>query len=73
MMVGDRTQLIERLRKTGGSWLGAAREYLQWNIKDGDRVTWGSQDTITMTVAQFEEAAACIAAAAITENRASAD
>lgn len=51
----------------GGQWLGAARTWLQSNLPNGDLLTWGSGNVLTMTVAQFEDAAAHIAAAAINE------
>jgi len=55
----------------GGKWLGAAREWLQWNTLNGDSVTWGSSDVLrpNMTVKMVEELAAHIAAAAINEER----
>lgn len=55
----------------GGKWLGAAREWLQWNTLNGDSVTWGSSDVLrpSMTVKMVEEMAAHIAAAAINEER----
>jgi len=57
------------LYKKGGKWLGAARTWLQWNTKNGDRVTWGSNDVIEphLTVKQIEDLAAHVAAAAINE------
>lgn len=58
------------LSRQGGSWLGTARTWLQSNVMNGDRVTWGSGEILHMTVAQFEEAAAHIAAAAINDDRA---
>lgn len=55
----------------GGKWLGAAREWLQWNTLNGDSVKWGSSDVLrpNMTVKMVEEMAAHIAAAAINEER----
>lgn len=47
----------------GGSWLGAARRYLQWNVRGGDTCTWGSGDVLEMTVKQIEELAAHAVAA----------
>ncbi len=54
------------LMRTGGPWLGAARSRLQHH-PGGDRVTWGSADKMTLTVAQIEEVAAHAAAAAHNE------
>ena len=52
-----------------GQYLAAARSWLQSNLPNGDRVTWGSGDLLTMSERQFEDAAAHIAAAAINEDR----
>ena len=53
----------------GGKWLGAARSWLQWNTRNGESVTWGSQDVIDppMTVKMIEDLAAKVAEAAIEE------
>jgi hypothetical protein len=58
------------LNRRGGAYLGAAREWLQSNVNGGDQVRWASQAVIHITVRQFEEAAAVIAAAAINADRA---
>src|SRR6185437_5313276 len=52
-----------------GQYLAAARSWLQSNLPNGDRGTWGSGDLLTMSERQFEDAAAHIAAAAINEDR----
>jgi hypothetical protein len=57
------------LLKKGGSWLGEARSYLQWNVPNGDRVIWGSQEPVHITVKQIEELAAHVAEDAITQDR----
>lgn len=61
------------LHKQGGNHLAAAREYLQCNIRGGDSCTWGSNQILHMTVAQIEEMASEIAAAAINEDRKNRD
>ena len=43
------------------NWLKAAREWLQHNVKNGDRFTWGSNSVIHMTMVQFEELAEVVA------------
>ena len=30
----------------GGKWLAAARSWLQWHCRNGERVTWGSADVL---------------------------
>lgn len=58
------------LSRHGGTWLGTARTWLQSNVMNGDQVRWASGDRISMSVSQFEEAAAHIAASAINDDRA---
>lgn len=58
------------LSREGGSWLGTARSWLQSHVNNGDQVRWGSAEPITMTVQQFEDCAAFIAASAINDDRA---
>lgn len=55
--------------KQGGKWLGAARSWLQWHTRNGDSVTWGSNDVIEphLTVKMIEELAADVAEAAVEE------
>lgn len=54
------------LAARGGEWLGAARNYLQWNAMNGDNLTWNSDDEVRgLTVRKIEEMASQIAAAAI--------
>ncbi len=36
----------EEFKKSGGSWLGAAREWMQWNCINGDSVTWASDEVL---------------------------
>jgi len=69
-------QRVERilpceLSRKGGSWLGAARSWMQSNTHNGDRVTWGSGEVLVphLTVKQMEDFAAHVAAAAINEER----
>lgn len=59
-------KILEDMRKSGGTWLGAARSWLQWHTHNGDRVTWGSQDVLQppLTVRDAEDIAAHAAAAA---------
>lgn len=41
-----------------GTHLGAVRTWIKWNCKNGERVTWGSNDSVgELTVAQLEEIA----------------
>lgn len=58
------------LSRMGGAWLGTARQWLGTHVNNGDSVRWGSAETITITVRQFEDCAAHIAASAINEDRA---
>ena len=57
------------LKGKAGKWRAAARSWLQWHTKNGDRVIWGSNDVIEphMTVRMIEDLAADVAAAAMNE------
>ena len=58
------------LARQGGAWLGAARTWMQTRFKNGERVTWGSNDPLEgapVTVADIEAVAACAAAAALND------
>lgn len=66
--LGDRQKPSAReLLAHGGEWLGAARSWLQWHARNGSDVTWGSRDALekTFTVAEIEDLAATVAAAAM--------
>lgn len=66
--LGDREKVTAfDLMKRGGEWLGAARSWLQRHARNGDRVTWGSDDTIEhrFSVREIEDMAAEVAAAAM--------
>jgi hypothetical protein len=62
------------LKKSGGEWLAAARSWMQWNCRNGDRVIWGSDEELHgkrrahLTVVDVEDLAAEVAAAAINEH-----
>jgi hypothetical protein len=78
------TQLVKNLRTNtltkldisnrGGGWLGAARNWIQWNFINGSDVTWGSNDPLKMqrslTVAEIEDFAARIALATLEQYKA---
>lgn len=53
----------------GGDWLGSARRWMQSNIKDGDRLSWSSPETVHVPFYKLEEFAQVVAAAAIAEDR----
>lgn len=48
------------LLQKGGAWLGAVRNWIQWNKRNGSDVIWGSDDVLNppMTVRQCEDMAA---------------
>jgi hypothetical protein len=60
---------VFELKMRGGAWLSAARNWLQWNTRNGDEVIWGSDAVLqpALTVAQVEDLAAQVAAAALNE------
>jgi len=57
------------LKKMGGLWLGAARQWIQSHFMNGSRVTWGSDDVLgrKLTVSEIEDLAAHVAEAAYKE------
>jgi hypothetical protein len=59
----------ERLRM-GGPWLGDARNWLKCHTRNGERVTWGSEEALEppLTVRQVEEIAAVAVAAEMRES-----
>lgn len=62
------------LMHTGGQWLGRVRGWIQVRFRNGETVTWGSQDRLLnaggqLTVYELEWLAARIAADAINEDR----
>lgn len=61
----------ELLQKHGGSWLGAARSFIQSNFINGSDVTWGGFDQLIshggLCVYDIESLAAKVAAEAIGE------
>ena len=65
----------DEVRKAGGDWIGAARNWLQWHTRNGEHVTWGSEDVLEppMTVRQVEDIAACAVAADRNKRTADAD
>jgi len=70
--VARQTQVwSHELSRRGGAFLGAARQWMQTRFKNGEHVTWGSNDLLAgapVTVADIEDLAARVAAAAINEH-----
>ena len=66
--VVKKLELDNELKK-GGEWLGAARSWMQHNIKDGDTLTWSSNKHVSVRFNQLEEFARKVAVAAILEDR----
>lgn len=60
------------MNERGGDWLGHIHDWIQRRCRNGERVTWGSEDVLTMptmTVRDMEYLAAGIAEDAIAEAR----
>jgi hypothetical protein len=55
--------------KNGGKWLSAVRSHVQWEFRNGESVTWGSNDVLEphVTIGQVEEIAAIAVDAAFPE------
>jgi len=61
----------EIMKTSGGKWLGTARDFIQWEFRNGSDVTWGSDQILKgdVTVADLERLAASVASAAVNEDR----
>ncbi len=61
----------EQFKQSGGKWLGTARTWVQWNCKNGDRVTWGSNDILNppLTIKKVEDLAGDVAFTAHQETK----
>lgn len=55
--------------KDGGDWLGAARSWMQSNIKEGDTLPWSSGKSVSIPFCKLEEFALRISIAAVAEDR----
>ena len=68
MSIANQLDLEVELQK-GGDWLGAARAWMQSNIKDGDTLFWSSSQMVSLPFCQLEVFARRVALAAITSER----
>jgi hypothetical protein len=57
------------IQKSGGEWLGVMREWIKQKFRNGETVTWGSNEILNgnITVLEYERIAAVIAAATLRE------
>ena len=62
-------EILGELHK-GGEWLCAARRWMQSNVRNGDMLTWGSGEPVTIPFWKLEELALRVAVAAVAEDRA---
>lgn len=53
----------------GGEWLLTARQWLQHNVKDGDRLNWSSTQPVSVAFCDLEAFAKAVAIAAVTADR----
>lgn len=65
----DRMVALREEVSRGGPWLGAARTWMQNNVRGGDTLCWTSLQEITLPFCALEELALAVAIAAITEER----
>lgn len=58
------------LMKKGGAWLGRVRDWMQRRKRNGETVTWGSDEALVppVTVRELEEVAALSAAEVVRES-----
>jgi hypothetical protein len=66
--VSDIFEIRGELRK-GGTWLCAARSWMQSNVQGGDTLCWTSPETVSLPFCQLAELALEAAAAAVAEDR----
>ncbi len=62
--------LYTNMLNSGGKWLGSARSWIQWHARNGDDVTWGSDNVLklkSLCVSDIEAFAASIAKATLEE------
>ena len=65
----DASRIGVELYKNGGEWLGAARSWAQWHIRDGDRLCWDSPEFVNIRFCDLWDMALHVDAAAISEDR----
>lgn len=56
--------------KQGGTWLLAARSWMQSNVHRGDSICWSSGELVSIPFCKLEEFALRVAIAAVAEDRA---
>lgn len=61
-------EVNEELRQ-GGEWLGAARQWMQSNIKGGDTLTWSSGEPVYVPFCKLEELSLKVAQTAVYQER----
>ena len=64
----DKIEIARELER-GGEWLAEARGWMQRKIQGGDRLTWSSNQPVTVVFCDLEDFAKTVAVAAIAEER----
>lgn len=67
-IVGLRTEVAIEVSK-GGEYLGAARTWMQSNVPQGDTLTWGSSERVSIPFRSLEELAKVVATAVVLQER----
>lgn len=73
MALAEITTFVEApdlLNNHGGAWLGIVREWIKCKFRNGESVTWGSNEVLEgnrITVSDLEKLASRVAASAINE------
>ena len=60
---------IKKELQMGGDWLGAAHEWMQWNLRNGSTVHWGSHEEVCLSVHDIEQFALTVAVATTWQER----
>ena len=66
--MSDILEVREEL-KLGGEWLGAARCWMQNNVRFGDTLCWNSSEPVTVRFSDLERLALAAASAAVAADR----
>ena len=67
--MSELTDQVKAELSQGGDWLAAARNWIQHNIKDGDRIVWSSAQPVSIAFCDLEAFAKTVAIAAVAAER----
>lgn len=62
-------QEVESEVKRGGDWLAAGRTWIKSNVRNGDTLTWGSTELVSVPFDSLHDLMLQVAVAAVTQER----